>query len=126
MIRLLILIMLGAIALGVSYFFFKSVPMGRKMLVVGGGLFAALAAAALQMNNPLYIPVLVIVGVALLLSLIYMKVVEKNQNEKMKQSSERKSRMAVESSLKKSKDSDLAKAFTIESIEMDEGERKFG
>lgn len=126
MIRLLILMMLGAIALAISYFFFKSVPMGRKMLVVGGGLFAALTATALQLNNPFYVSVLAIVGVALLLSLIYMKVIEKNQNEKMKQSSERKSRMAVGASVKKSRDSDLAKAFTMESIEMDEGERKLG
>ena len=98
MIRLLILVMVGAIALALAYFFFKPVPMGKKMLAVGGGLAAAIAAVALQGNYPFYMPFLAIVGVALIATLFSMKLEEKKQLEKQRYAEERKSRLTAASS----------------------------
>lgn len=90
MIRLLILIIAGAIALALAYFFFKSIPFARKMLVVGGGFLAAFVAVAMQGAYPIYMPFLAIIGLALLAALFYMKLVEKQKLEKQRHAEERK------------------------------------
>lgn len=95
MIRFLVLIMAGAIAGALAYFFIKSISTGKKILVIGGGLAAALAAIALQGNNPFYMPLLAIIGVALLATLVYMKLDEKQQSEQQRYVKEKKMRIAA-------------------------------
>lgn len=119
MIRLLILVMVGAIALALAYFFFKSIPMDKKMLAVGGGLTAAIAAIALQGNYPFYMPFLAIVGVALLATLVYMKLEEKRQLEKQRHAEERKTRLAAASLPKTATGSQ----FNMSSVETGKGEQ---
>lgn len=119
MIRLLILVMVGAIALALAYFFFKSIPTAKKMLAVGGGLAAAMAAVALQGNYPFYMPFLAIIGVALLATLIYIKLEEKRQLEQQRYVEERKSRLAAASSQKKS----TGHQFSMSSVETGKGEQ---
>ena len=119
MIRLLILVMAGAIALTLAYFFFKSVPMAKKMLAVGGGLAAAIAAVALQGNNPFYMPFLVIIGVALLATLVYMKLEEKRKLEQQRYAEERKSRLAAASSQKNTS----GNRFSMSPVETGKGEQ---
>ncbi|WP_341960819.1 hypothetical protein NM897_13320 [Planococcus maritimus] len=103
MVRFLVLIMVGAIALAIAYFSVKSVALSKKVLVVGGGLAAALAAIALQGDNPFYMPLLAILGVALLATLVYMKLDEKQQFEQQRYVKERKMRIAATTSSKTSR-----------------------
>ncbi|MBU9672905.1 hypothetical protein KQ939_06880 [Planococcus sp. CP5-4] len=119
MIRLLILVMVGAIALALAYFFFKSIPMAKKMLAVGGGLAAAIAAVALQGNDPFYMPFLAIIGVALLATLVYMKLEEKRQLEQQRYAEERKSRLAAASSPKNAS----GNRFSMSPVETGKGEQ---
>ncbi len=119
MIRLLILVMAGAIALTLAYFFFKLVPMAKKMLAVGGGLAAAIAAVALQGNYQFYMPFLAILGVALLATLVYMKLEDKRQLEQQRYAEERRSRLAAASSPKNAP----GNRFGISPVETGKGEQ---
>lgn len=126
MIRLLILVMVGAIALALSYFMLKSVPMFIKMLTVGGGLAAAFIAVGLQGDNPFYMPFLAIVGVALIVSLIYTKILEKQKNDRLSQSEEKRTRRVIDKSQSDISGGSNSKAYTMESIESGKGEHQVG
>lgn len=126
MIRILILIMAGAIVLALSYFLMKKIPLLQKMLVVGGGLLAAMAAILLQDNNPIYMPFLAIVGVALIASLLYTKIMESKKNARMKESEERRTRRTIEKSQDNSSKTAMADAFSMQSVEISKEERKIG
>lgn len=119
MIRLLILVMAGAIALALAYFFFKSIPMAKKILAVGGGLAAAMAAVALQGNDSFYTPFLAIIGIALLATLIYMKIVEKQQVKKQRHAEEKKTRQVAELSQNNAAES----RFSMSPVETGKGEQ---
>lgn len=92
MIRILILLILGAATFSLSYFFFKSIPLGKKMLVVGGGLAAAVIGVFLQAGYPLYMSLLVLVAVSLLVTLIYMRVLEREQLKRQQRINERRAK----------------------------------
>ncbi|WP_404337429.1 hypothetical protein [Planococcus rifietoensis] len=119
MIRLLILVMVGAIALAIAYFFFKQITMGKKMLSIGGGLTAAIAAVALQGSYPFYMPFLAIVGVALLATLSFMKLEEKRRHENLRYVEERKSRLAAASSSTTATEN----RFSMDPVETGKGEQ---
>lgn len=119
MVRLLILIMLGSVALAIAHFFFKSIPMGKKIITVGGGLIAAMAAVALQGNYPSYMLLIAIVGVALLVTLVYVKLEEKRQLEKQRYAKERKGRVAAASSSKNTTEN----SFSMNPVETGKGEQ---
>lgn len=126
MIRLLILIMVGAIALSLSYFTLKRVPMFIKMLTVGGGLAAAFIAIMLQGDNPFYMPVLALVGVALISSLIYTKILEKQKNDRLTQSEERRTRRVIEKSQASLSGGSSSNTFAMQSVESGKGEQRVG
>lgn len=92
MIRLLFLIIIAAIVFTLVYFGLKTIPLARKMTVVGGALAAAAVAVVMQSGFAWYLPVLALVGVSLLASLVYMKLLEKEEREKELEAEERKIR----------------------------------
>lgn len=132
MVRLLILIIIGAAALSLAYFFFRSIPFSKKMPVVGGGFAAALIGAFLQMGYPIYMPLLALVGVSLLASLVYMKLLEKEQMEKQRLVEERKMRNHMSSptpAYSESKpihENTINKSFGMQSISLGEEDHKLG
>ncbi|RNF40929.1 hypothetical protein [Planococcus salinus] len=95
MVRLLILLIFAAILLALPYFLFKSISFVKKMLFVGGSLAAAAVGLFMQMSFPWHMVLLGIVAVALLVSLVFMKLLEKEQAEKQRLHEERKSRRSV-------------------------------
>ena len=92
MVRILILLIIAAIVLSLPYFLFKTIPFIKKMLFAAGSLVAAAAGLLLQVSYPLYMALLAIVAVALLASLVFMKVLEKEEAEKQRLLEERKAR----------------------------------
>src|SRR5690606_12982746 len=92
MIQIFILIIVAAITVPLAYFGLKTIPLARKMTVVGGALAAAAVAVLMQSGFAWYLPVLALVGVSLLASLIYMKLLEKEEKEKELEAEERKIR----------------------------------
>lgn len=92
MIRLLFLIIIAVFVLALAYFGFKTIPLARKMTVVGGALAAAAVAVLMQSGFAWYLPVLALVGVSLSASLVYMKLLEKEEKEKELEAEERKIR----------------------------------
>jgi membrane protein implicated in regulation of membrane protease activity len=92
LIRLLFLIIIAAIVLSLAYFGFKSIPVARKMAIAGGALAAAAAGVLMQTGFAWYMAVLALVAVSLLASLVYMKLLEKENNEKEREAEERKAR----------------------------------
>ena len=92
MVRILILIIIAAIVLSLPYFLFKTIPFIKKMLFAAGSLAAAAAGLLLQLSYPFYMALLAIVAVALLASIVFMKLLEKEEAEKQRLLEERKTR----------------------------------
>ena len=92
MIRFLFLIIIAAIVLSIAFFQFKTVPMSKKIAVLGGGVLAAAIGILLQNSIAWYIGLLALVAVSLAASLVYMKVLEKEEVEKQLLAEERKER----------------------------------
>lgn len=92
LIRLLFLIIIAAIVLSVAFFQFKTVPMTKKVAILGGGVLAAAIGILLQNSIAWYIGLLALVAVSLAASLVYMKVLEKEELEKQHLAEERKER----------------------------------
>lgn len=90
MIRLLIFVILAAIVVPITYFRFKQVPLVKRLIVSCGGLVAAAIALLMQGNYAWYMVVLAIVGVSFLAAFVFMKLVEKEQLEKVRLAEERR------------------------------------
>ncbi|PSL35151.1 hypothetical protein B0H99_10853 [Planomicrobium soli] len=92
MIRLLFLIMIAAIVLSVAIFQFKAVSMAKKMAMAGGAVAAAAIGVLLQTGFAWYMAILAIIAVSLLFSIVFMKIVEKEESEKLRLAEERKAK----------------------------------
>lgn len=90
MTRLFTLIIIAAIVFAIAYFQMKSIPMIKKMAIIGGGFAAALIGVSLQMIMPSYMAFLAMLAVALLAALLYMKHLEKEQQENQRLAEERR------------------------------------
>lgn len=90
MIRLLLFIILAAVVLPLTYMFFKQVPLAKRMTIAGGGLAAAAAALLMQGTYAWYMVALALLGVSFLAAFVYMKLIEKEQNEKQRLAEERR------------------------------------
>lgn len=122
MVRILILIIFAAIVFALAYTLFKTIPMKKKMTIIGGAVAAAAIGLIMQNYMPFYMSLLAIVAISLMASLIYMKQLEKAQLEKVKQSEERRaarqkflSRQS-KTNLAKDDNQDLAKASGMDSM----------
>lgn len=128
MVRILILVIFAAIAFALAYFLMKSIPMKQKMLILGGAVAAAAIGVLMQNAFPLYMPLLAIVAVSLIATLIYMKQLEKTQNERKRQFEERRAaRQNLQSrqrksSLIKTEAEDLPNAVGMNTINRDREE----
>lgn len=90
MIRILIFIILAAVVLPLAYILFKQVPLVKRMTIAGGGLAAAAAALGMQGTYAWYLVALALLGVSFLAAFIFMKIIEKEQNEKQRLAEERR------------------------------------
>lgn len=90
MIRILIFIILAAVVLPITYFLFKQVPLAKRMAIAGGGLAAAATALLMQGSYAWYLVALALLGVSFLAAFAYMKLVEKEQKEKLRLAEERR------------------------------------
>lgn len=90
MIRMLVFVILVAIVVPLTYFRFKQVPLVKRLIVSGGGLAAAAIALLMQGNYAWYMVVLALVGVSFLAAFAFMKLVEKEQLEKVRLAEERR------------------------------------
>lgn len=122
MVRILILVIFAAIVFALAYTLFKTIPMKKKMTIIGGAVAAAAIGLIMQNYMPFYMSLLAIVAISLMASLIYMKQLEKAQMEKVKQSEERRaarqkflSRQS-KTNLVKDDSSDLAQASGMDSM----------
>lgn len=122
MVRILILIIFAAIVFALAYTLFKTIPMKKKMTIIGGAVAAATIGLIMQNYMPFYMSLLAIVAISLMASLIYMKQLEKAQMEKVKQSEERRAArqkfLSRQSKVNLVKDDnqDLAKASGMDSM----------
>lgn len=106
MVRILIFIMLAAIALALAYFLGKSASKKKFMLLLGSGILAAAVGVLMQAVFPLYQSLLGVLAVALIAALTYMKVLEKEQMKNQQLLEERrnsKSRVQLISTVLKNK-----------------------
>ena len=127
MIRLLILLIFAAIAFAIAYFFLKSVPMAKRITVLGGGFLAAIIGILLQSMMSFYMALLAIVAISLLIALVYTKRSEKQQQQLAEE------RKAVREQLSQPKpvrsepdpihEDTLNKSFGMQSIDPDRKER---
>ena len=90
MIRILIFVILAAVVLPLTYLYFKQVPLAKRMIIAGGGLAAAGIAILMQGAYAWYIVALALLGVSFLAAFAFMKLVEKEQNEKQRLIEERR------------------------------------
>lgn len=90
MIRILIFIILAAVVLPLAYYFFKQVPLAKRMVIAGGGLVSAAIALVMQGSYAWYMVALALLGVSFLAAFVYMKLVEKEQGEKQRLAEERR------------------------------------
>lgn len=90
MIRILIFIILAAVVLPLAYILFKQVPLAKRMTIAGGGLAAAAIAILMQGAYAWYMVALALLGVSFLAAFVFMKLVEKEQNEKQRLAEERR------------------------------------
>lgn len=122
MVRILILVIFAAIVFALAYTLFKTIPMKKKMTIIGGAVAAATIGLIMQNYMPFYMSLLAIVAISLMASLIYMKQLEKAQMEKVKQSEERRAArqkfLSRQSKVNLVKDDnqDLAKASGMDSM----------
>lgn len=123
MVRILILIIFAAIVFALAYTLFKTIPMKKKMTIIGGAVTAAAIGLIMQNYMPFYMSLLAIVAISLMAALIYMKQLEKAQMEKVKQSEERRAArqkfLSRQSkvNLVKADNQDLAKASGMDSMD---------
>ncbi|TWT26274.1 hypothetical protein [Planomicrobium sp. CPCC 101110] len=92
MIRLLILLMITGAVLLLAVFQFKTISMVKKMAAAGGAIAASFIGVLMQSGLPWYLPVLAIVAVSLAASLVFMKIVEKEESENLRLAEERKAK----------------------------------
>lgn len=122
MVRILILIIFAAIVFTLAYTLLKTIPMKKKMTIIGGAVTAAAIGLIMQNYMPFYMSLLAIVAISLMAALIYMKQLEKAQIEKVKQSEERRAArqkfLSRQSKVNLVKDDnqDLAKASGMDSM----------
>lgn len=122
MVRILILIIFATIVFALAYTLFKTIPMKKKMTIIGGAVTAAAIGLIMQNYMPFYMSLLAIVAISLMAALIYMKQLEKAQMEKVKQSEERRAArqkfLSRQSKVNLVKDDnqDLAKASGMDSM----------
>ncbi|UJF28204.1 hypothetical protein [Planococcus sp. 107-1] len=122
MVRILILVIFAAIVFALAYTLFKTIPMKKKMTIIGGAVTAAAIGLIMQNYMPFYMSLLAIVAISLMAALIYMKQLEKAQMEKVKQSEERRAArqkfLSRQSKVNLVKDDnqDLAKASGMDSM----------
>lgn len=90
MIRLLLFIILAAMVLPLTYMLLKQVPLAKRMTIAGGGLAAAAAALLMQGTYAWYMVALALLGVSFLAAFVYMKLIEREQNEKQRLAEERR------------------------------------
>ncbi|ANU12804.1 hypothetical protein [Planococcus halocryophilus] len=90
MIRILIFVILAAVVLPLTYLLFKQVPLAKRMTIAGGGIAAAGIAILMQGAYAWYIVALALLGVSFLAAFVYMKLVEKEQREKLRLVEERR------------------------------------
>ena len=79
MVRVLIFIMLAAIAWALAYFLRKSEKNKKFMILFGSSILAAAVGVIMQVEFLLYQSLLGMLAVALVAALIYMKMLEKEQ-----------------------------------------------
>lgn len=79
MVRILSFIIVAAIALALVYFLGKSASKKKFMILLGSGILAAAVGVFMQTTFPLYQSLLGMMAVALIATIIYMKVLEKEQ-----------------------------------------------
>lgn len=122
MVRILILIIFATIVFALAYTLFKTIPMKKKMTIIGGAVTAAAIGLIMQNYMPFYMSLLAIVAISLMAALIYMKQLEKAQMDKVKQSEERRAArqkfLSRQSKVNSVKDDnqDLAKASGMDSM----------
>ncbi|GKW46805.1 hypothetical protein [Planococcus sp. NCCP-2050] len=109
MVRILVLVIFAAIAFALAYTLFKTIPMKKKMTIIGGAVAAAAIGVLIQSYMPFYMSLLAIVAISLMATLIYMKQLEKTQQEKIKKSEER--RAARQKFLSRKEKGDLEQNF---------------
>lgn len=91
MVRILIFIMVAAIAMALVYFIGKSSSKKKFMILLGSGILAAAVGVFMQTAFPLYQSLLGMLAVALIAAMIYMKVLEKEQMKNEQLLEERRS-----------------------------------
>lgn len=121
MIRILLFIILAAVVLPLAYLLFKQVPLMKRMTVAGGGVAAAGVAILMQGTYPWYFVALALIGVSFLAAFVYMKLVEKEQQEKQRLAEERR-----EQKLQKTKTYLATPEETPAAIEPSEKPKPFG
>ena len=131
MIRILIFIIVAAVVLPLTYFYFKQVPLAKRMTIAGGGLAAAAIAILMQGAYAWYLVALALLGVSFLAAFIFMKLVEKEQNEKQRLAEERREQKqhntktylaTTEETPVAAEPSQKPKAFGMQSIDADREE----
>jgi membrane protein implicated in regulation of membrane protease activity len=90
MIRIFVFVILAAIALTIAYFLTKSSGRKKGMLVLGSGVLAAAAGIFMQAAFPMYLSLLGIVAISLIASLLYMKMLEREEQKKQLMLEERR------------------------------------
>ncbi|MDN7226969.1 hypothetical protein QWY15_06615 [Planococcus sp. N064] len=74
----------------IAFLGFKTISVARKLTLAGGALVAATVGVLMQSNYAWYMPLLALIGISLLSALVFMKILEKEQKEKVLEAEERK------------------------------------
>lgn len=89
MIRILIFIIVATIVLLIAYFLFKQVPLAKRIIIAVGILSASAIGILMQSTMAWHMSLLAILGLSLVTALLYMKIEEREQQEKVKLKEER-------------------------------------
>ncbi|MFC4711864.1 hypothetical protein [Planococcus dechangensis] len=89
MIRFLLFFILSTIITAIAFFSFKAVPATKKIALVGGVVSASAIAIWMQGNFAWYMSFLAILALSLVATLLYMKIIEREQIEKERLKAER-------------------------------------
>ena len=131
MIRLLIFIILAAVVLPLAYILFKQVPLVKRMTIAVGGLAAAAVPLGMQGTYAWYLVALALLGISFLAAFLFMKIIEKEQAEKLRLVEERREQRqkktktylaTKEEAPAAAETSEKPKPFGMQSIEADREE----
>lgn len=89
MIRFLIFIIISAVTITSAFFSFKSFSNIKKSIIAGGILASSMVALWMQGSFAWHMSLLAILGLSLVTALLYMKIEEREQQEKVKLKEER-------------------------------------